>query len=150
MKKRASSASKDAPLLWLGSARPPVLLPKKETSAEARAFRRGAAAAAAQADEYNGSSTHGYRLGDCILGKMNLRAGSPRQNRRRVEAEAKDWDAGWLMGFAQALIEVHQHRQGVADLAAAARRYGLTLTKAKRAGLSRPEIKKLGHAGVPR
>jgi hypothetical protein len=32
------------------------------------------------ADDYNAGSTHPYRLGDCILGKLNLRDGKPRKN----------------------------------------------------------------------
>jgi len=144
----ADDAALDA-LFRMGPGRGKVVLPKKMNSAEERAYRRGAEHAAALASEYDGSSTHTYRLGDCILAKMNIKNGKLRKNRRRVEVSGKDWDSGWLTGFAQALIEIHQHRRDIGDLVATARRYGLTLGRAKRAGLSRPELKKLGHAGVP-
>ena len=49
-----------------------------------RAYEAGAAAAADHADQYNGSTTHEFRLGDCILGKMNIRKGRPRKNERRI------------------------------------------------------------------
>ena len=49
-----------------------------------RAYRAGAAAAADMADQYNGSTIHEYLLGDCILGKMNIRKGKPRRNVRRL------------------------------------------------------------------
>lgn len=59
-----------------------------EDTKEARdlrcAYEAGAAAAADHADQYNGSTTHEYRLGDCILGKMNIRKGKPRKNERRI------------------------------------------------------------------
>jgi hypothetical protein len=49
-----------------------------------RAYRAGATAAADMADQYNGSTIHEYRLGDCILGKMNIRKGKPRKNVHRL------------------------------------------------------------------
>jgi len=45
------------------------------------AFKRGAAVAAEIADSYNSSSAHKYRLGDCILSKLNIRKGRPRRNK---------------------------------------------------------------------
>jgi hypothetical protein len=56
----------------------------KEASDLRRAYEAGAAAAADHADQYNGSTTHEYRLGDCILGKMNIRKGKPRKNGDRI------------------------------------------------------------------
>lgn len=53
------------------------------------AYEAGAAAAADHADQYNGSTTHEYRLGDCILGKMNIRKGRPRKNERRILSHKK-------------------------------------------------------------
>ncbi|HYX19557.1 MAG TPA: hypothetical protein VFA98_01785 [Thermoanaerobaculia bacterium] len=49
-----------------------------------RAFEAGAEAAADLADQYNGSTAHEYKLGDCILGKMNIRKGRPRKNEDRI------------------------------------------------------------------
>lgn len=56
----------------------------KEGRALRRAYEAGAAAAADHADQYNGSTTHEYRLGDCVLGKMNIRKGKPRKNEHRI------------------------------------------------------------------
>lgn len=56
---------------------------------EDAAFRRGAEAAAGLAGEYNGSTTHPYRLDDCILGKLNMREGKPRKNTRALRRESK-------------------------------------------------------------
>lgn len=56
----------------------------KEGRALRRAYEAGAAAAADHADQYNGSTTHEYRLGDCVLGKMNIRKGKPRKNEQRI------------------------------------------------------------------
>lgn len=56
----------------------------KEGRALRRAYQLGAAAAADVADQYNGSTTHEYLLGDCILGKMNIRKGKPRKNASRM------------------------------------------------------------------
>ncbi len=43
----------------------------------------GAEAAADIADQYNGVTLHDHRLGDCILGKLNIRKGKPRKNEFR-------------------------------------------------------------------
>ena len=56
----------------------------KEGRALRRAYQLGATAAADVADQYNGATTHEYRLGDCVLGKMNIRKGKPRRNERRL------------------------------------------------------------------
>lgn len=56
----------------------------KEGRALRRAYQLGAAAAADMADQYNGSTTHEHCLGDCILGKMNIRKGKPRKNVHRM------------------------------------------------------------------
>lgn len=56
----------------------------KEARDLRRAYEAGAAAAADHADQYNGSTSHEYRLGDCILGKMNIRKGRPRKNEDRI------------------------------------------------------------------
>ena len=46
-------------------------------------FRRGVMAAAAVAQDYDRSSTHPYRLGDCIACKLNVVARKrPRRNRK--------------------------------------------------------------------
>jgi len=45
---------------------------KRKTITE---YERGVRMAAEVADAYNSSSTHAYRLGDCILAKLNLLTG---------------------------------------------------------------------------
>lgn len=60
------------------------LLNAKIAKIEARAFQRGAEAAASVADDYNRSTIHDYRLGDCILGKMNIRKTKIRKNKLRI------------------------------------------------------------------
>ncbi len=45
-------------------------------------FRKGAECAAAIADDYNSSSLHAFRLGDCVLSKLNLSRRKPRRNTR--------------------------------------------------------------------
>lgn len=47
-------------------------------------FRKGVTFAASVADDYNGSTTHPYRLGDCIMAKLNLRRQRPRKNERAL------------------------------------------------------------------
>ena len=48
-------------------------------------YERGVRAAASIADQYNSSSSHHYRLGDCILGKLNmLKKQKIRKNKERI------------------------------------------------------------------
>jgi hypothetical protein len=63
-------------------------------------FVRGAEAAADIADGYNGVTAHKYRLGDCILGKLNLRNGKPRRNRRLSYATLPDAELAALREIA--------------------------------------------------
>jgi len=49
--------------------------------AKGKAFRAGPEVAADLADQYNGVTLHDHRLGDCILGKLNIRKSRPRKNR---------------------------------------------------------------------
>lgn len=110
-------------------------------------FKRGAKAAADMASSYDASSTHAYRLGDCILSKLNLRAGKPRRNKARVETP----DAANLRGFALALAEVSRllicagHDAGLCHVAANG---GLTIATAKAAGVDPYDLKELRKAGV--
>lgn len=110
-------------------------------------FTTGARQAAYWADEYNSSSVHRFRLGDCILGKMNIRNGKPRRNRQAVPTEV---DA-WTHGFAMALAEMHRRLSGGADSAGVcevARNAGVTLASAKAAGCPDFDLKELRRAGV--
>ena len=44
-------------------------------------FVHGVETAADLADQYNGVTLHDHRLGDCILGKLNIRKAHPRKNK---------------------------------------------------------------------
>src|SRR5580765_859387 len=119
----------------------------KPTCVGCRAFQRGITAAADIAGTYDASSTHPYRLGDCILVKLNIRKRKPRRNRyaQRGEREA------WLGGFAVALAEMHRRlvdgndSTGVCEVARAA---GLTLRAARDAGVDAFDLKELKRAGI--
>jgi hypothetical protein len=50
-------------------------------------FQRGVVAAADVAAAYDSTSTHPYRLGDCILAKLNVGKRKPRRN-RKVQSNA--------------------------------------------------------------
>lgn len=111
-------------------------------------FKRGAIAAASVADSYDSTSTHPYRLGDCILAKLNIRRGKPRINRRCPRNERDSW----LSGFAVALAEIHRqllHGNNSSGVCAAARDAGLTLASARAAGVSAFHLKELKKAGIP-
>jgi len=111
-------------------------------------FNRGAIAAASVAEAYDSTSTHPYRLGDCILAKLNIRSGKPRINRRCPRNERDSW----LSGFAVALAEIHRqllHGNNSTGVCAAARTAGLTLASARAAGVSAYDLKELKKAGIP-
>ncbi len=48
--------------------------------ADLNGFRRGVKAAADIANQYDGSSLHPFRLGDCIEAKLNMTRRAPRRN----------------------------------------------------------------------
>jgi hypothetical protein len=110
-------------------------------------FKRGVKAAAGVADTYNSTSTHRYRLGDCVLAKLNIEKRKPRNNKH---ATRNDRDA-WLRGFATALAEIHRQLLGGNDssgVCAVARAAGLTITSARAAGVSAFDLKELKKAGI--
>jgi hypothetical protein len=111
-------------------------------------FQRGAIAAASVAETYDSTSTHPYRLGDCILGKLNIRKQKPRINRRCSRNERDSW----LSGFAVALAEIHRqllHGNNSSGICATASAAGLTLASARAAGVSDFDLKELKKAGIP-
>jgi hypothetical protein len=111
-------------------------------------FRRGAVAAANVAASYDSTSTHPYRLADCILAKLNIGRRKPRRN-RVVQRNERD---AWLSGFAVALAEIHRqllHGNNSSGICAAARNAGLTLASARAAGVSAFDLRELKKAGVP-
>jgi hypothetical protein len=112
-------------------------------------FQRGVLAAAAVAANYNSSTTHPYRLDDCISCKLNvIRRAKPRKNKQRLQAPT---DA-WLVGVATALAEMHRTLIAGGD-GAGVRRVasgcGLTLVVARRVGVSAYDLRELRKAGVP-
>lgn len=122
----------------------------KETDAT-RGYIRGARAAADQADKYNGSTVHPYRLGDCILGKLNV-PGS-RSRPRRNEQKLQPPDDAWTVGFSTALAEIHRLLAGgncSSGICEVARNAGVTLASAKTAGCSPFDLRELKRAGVAR
>jgi hypothetical protein len=107
---------------------------------------KGVLDAAAVAAEYDSSSTHPYRLEDCIACKLNVvgRA-KPRKNTRRV----KDPNEAWLMGAAMTLGEMYYADGRVREVVQqVARALGITLKSAKAAGCDAFDLKRLRAAGV--
>jgi len=110
-------------------------------------FKKGVLAAAAVASAYDACSTHRYRLEDCIAGKLNVGRAKPRRNDRHLPSPADSW----LCGCAVALAEMHRlliggnNSSGVVGVARAA---GLTIARAKAAGVDAYDWKELRRAGV--
>lgn len=72
------------------------------------AYRDGATHAADIADQYNSSTTHDHRIGDCVLAKMNLRRARPRRNGRKLPSAAdveRRVDEAMIRGIALALSD---------------------------------------------
>ena len=110
-------------------------------------FQRGVRAAADVARAYDSTSTHPYRLDDCILAKLNVGRRKPRKN-RHVQRSERD---AWLSGFAVALAEMHRRLLGGNDstsVCKVAQEAGLTLTSARAAGVSVFDLKEIKRAGV--
>jgi len=116
-------------------------------------FQRGAIMAASVADGYDATSTHPYRLGDCILSKLNIRKQKPRVNKNAPKHAPLNESNSWLNGFAVALAEIHRqllHGNNSSGVCAAARAAGLTLASARAASVSDYDLKELKKAGIPR
>lgn len=110
-------------------------------------FKRGARNAASVAADYDSASTHLYRLGDCILGKLNLRDGKPRRNKTKVD----DPKAAWLRGVAFGLAEMSRLLINAGpdkELCRIADGAGLALATARAAGVVAFDLKELRKAGV--
>lgn len=109
-------------------------------------FQSGAIAAADVADGYNSTSSHPYRLGDCILAKMNIGKRKPRANASSIPRNDR-----WMSGFAVALADMHRrllHGNDSTSVCAVARAGGLTLKAARSAGVSSLDLKELKKAGI--
>lgn len=122
--------------------------PGRRLARRSEPFAIGALAAAAVAGDYDGESTHGFRLGDCVLAKLNLLGrAKPRRNRRRVEHP----DRAWVRGFATALAEVYRllaDGSEAAGIRAIARAAGIDLASARKAQVSAYDLRALARAGV--
>lgn len=111
-------------------------------------FQRGAIAAASVADTYNSTTTHVYRLGDCVLAKLNIGKRKPRANRACLTDDIND---AWVLGFAAALAELHRgllHGNDSAGVCKVARGAGVTIKIASAAGVSAYDLVELKKAGV--
>ncbi|MES2211046.1 MAG: hypothetical protein V4515_12840 [Chloroflexota bacterium] len=113
-----------------------------------RDFVRGARHAADIAAGYDGSSVHAHRLGDCILGKMNLRAAKPRRNTRKLPHPYDAWIRGFASGVAQMYLRLIAggDAAGVRAVCAAA---GLYLDDFRRVGVHVTDLRALRQARVP-
>lgn len=109
-------------------------------------FARGARAAADVASNYDSSSAHDHRLGDCILAKLNLRAAPPRRNRKKLESP----DRAFVRGMSLALAEMHRRTGCSSDVQEIARGAGLSLKDMRDAGVSSYDLRRLRQAGVRR
>ena len=111
-------------------------------------FKKGVRAAARVAADYNGSTTHDYRLDDCIAAKLNVGRSKPRRNKKRLQNP----NDAWTCGVVTALAEMHRKLIGGNDSAGVvetARNCGITVAVAKKAGVSPYDWKELRRAGVP-
>ena len=112
-------------------------------------FVRGARAAADIVADYDASSAHMHRLGDCVLGELQLRVRPSRRNRKRLEHPDDAWKRGFATGVAQmySLLLGGGDAPGVRRVCAAA---GLYLEDFRRAGVAPIDLRALRRAGVPR
>ena len=108
-------------------------------------FVRGVKTAAALAGEYNGSTTHAYRLDDCILGKLNIdKRKMPRKNKKKLQ----DPNDAWTCGFVVALAESNRHIPNHVVCCEAASNANITIAVAKKAGVDPYDWRELRRAGV--
>jgi hypothetical protein len=110
-------------------------------------FRKGAELAADQADQYNGSTTHPLRLGDCILSKLNLRDAKPRRNKHKVQNPKNAWACGLACALGEMLRDWQADPLAAVAIAKGA---GLTLATFKAAGVDDYDLRALRRAGVQR
>ena len=111
------------------------------------AWESGAHQAAAVAADYNSSTTHPYRLEDCILGKLNIRKAAPRRNLQAVTCH----EHSWLQGLANGLVSMNEDLLGGSNSKAVIRAChaaGATLDDFRRAKVLPSLIKALKKAGV--
>jgi hypothetical protein len=109
-------------------------------------FVRGVKAAADFADEYNGSTTHDYRLGDCITCRLNVVSrAKPRRNKQKLPTS----EASFACGMALALAEMHRATGDDSNVVEVAKAAGLTIAELRKAGVDGYDWRQLKKAGVP-
>ena len=113
---------------------------KKDTE-----FARGVKAAANVAANYNGLTTHPYRLDDCILWKLNVLRYKPRLNKQKLEHP----DDAWIIGVAIALAEICRIWHYDSCVVEVAKNCGLTVAKCRAAKVAPYDWRVLKRAGVP-
>ena len=117
---------------------------KKNESKSKKDWTRGVLAAADIADNYNGSTTHEWQLGDCIAGKLNVGRRRPRRNKQRLQTPADALAQGMVVALAE-MHRLHGDSSGVCEVAQAA---GITIQIAKACGADGYDWKELRRAGV--
>lgn len=106
-------------------------------------YIRGATIAAAYADDYNATTTHGHTLGSCILAKMNIISGKPKVNRKRISVHDIETRAIGL-----ALATVAALGCSSANIQNAADSMGITISQLRRVKLAPIDLKWLKRAGL--
>ncbi len=124
-------------------------------------FKRGVEAAADVAATYNSSTTHDYRLDDCILCKLNQ---TNRKKPRRNKAKLENPEHAVVRGSATVLAEMlrlsgggdSQEAERFSDRARTERHVravlqwlSVTLAEMRKAGTSERDLRELKKAGVP-
>jgi hypothetical protein len=104
----------------------------------------GVQEAASIADNYNSSTTHLFRLGDCILGKLNLRKGKPRRNQKAIKTSKQSFAAG----MALALAEINRKFDRPSMVLEVAKEAKLSLKELRAAGVDAYDLKELRKAGL--
>ena len=117
---------------------------KNETQ-RTKDWKRGVLAAADIANNYNGSTTHDWQLGDCIALKLNVVGRKrPRRNKKKLQ---KPEDA-LAQGMVVALAEMHRGGGDSTGVCEVARAAGIDMKVARACGADGYDWKELRRAGV--
>lgn len=116
----------------------------KKSFTRSKEYLRGVRDAAVIADDYNSSTIHRYRLGDCILAKLNVIKGEPRKNKNPT----RTYQAGEVCGMALALAEINRKHDQPSIVREVAREAGLTIAEMREAGVDSYDLKELRKVGV--
>jgi hypothetical protein len=108
-------------------------------------YDRGVLAAAAVAGEYDGCSTHRYRLEDCVGQRLNA---SPRKKPRLNKKRLKDPRDVATVAFSKVLADLWRSFHEGEVVREIARVEGITLKVARAAGADFHDVLALRQAGV--